>query len=288
MQRELLIAKINELGLSDFQDEILAAARPCLIITTSRADSPISPVDSKIGGIPELPLNVPWPTSEGGIPRLFLARIAGSDLSRIHPHLAGRHLLFFGDWEYDTGGLIIDIAADGPNVPKVVPERPPNTTQCLTECVAHITEAIALPNANDEFENWRYSESLRGFGARTETIWEGYTMTTTPLGELIEWHYGQRSSNPARPHRVFGYPLFTQGHPAEGAEQRFKPHYELSGEPKDQFIQSASRWIPVLSLETDDTAELSFGDTGNCGFLVTEEAVATGVFDDVEFYQDNC
>ena len=87
---------------------------------------------------------------------------------------------------------------------------------------------------------------------------------------------------------MFGYPLYTQGHPAECAEQRIKPHYITSGEPKEQFLQSASQWVPILSLETDDAAELSFGDTGNCGFLVTDKALAEGLFNDVVFYQDNC
>ncbi|MEA3208358.1 MAG: hypothetical protein QOE70_1415 [Chthoniobacter sp.] len=288
MQREQLIAKIQGLGLSGFEDEILAAGRHCLSITTSPVSFPISPTDSKIGGTPELPPSVPWPRSQQGTPMLFLARIAGSDLRRIHPHLADRHLLFFGDWEHDTGGRIIEIAENAPAFPTATPERPPNTIQCLNECVAHITDAISLPSARDEFESWRYSEILRAFGARSEEIWEGYSITITPLGELIEQHYGSQTRSLARPHRVFGYPLYTQGHPAEVAEQRFKLHYTLSGEPKDQFVRSASRWVPVLSLETDDTAGLSFGDTGNCGFLVTDEALAAGAFDDAEFYQDNC
>jgi hypothetical protein len=219
---------------------------------------------------------------------LFLARIAGTDLRRIHPHLAGRQLLFFGDWERDTGGCIISIASDVPVVPTSAPERPPDTIPRLKECVAHITEAISLPSAHDEFESWRYSDALRSFGARSEEVWEGYSITVTPLHKLIEQHYGPHTNSLARPHRVFGYPLYTQSHPAEGAEQRFKPHYTVTGEPKEEFVRSASRWVPLLSLETDDTAELSFGDTGNCGFLVTNQALAAGVFDDAVFYQDNC
>lgn len=129
---------------------------------------------------------------------------------------------------------------------------------------------------------------MRAFGACSREIWDGYSITVTPLGELVDQHYGPQTRCLTRPHRVFGYPLYTQGHPAESAEQRFKPHYTLSGEPKDQFVRSASRWVPVMSFESDDTAGLSFGDTGNCGFMVTDKALATGALDDAEFYQDNC
>ena len=170
MQRELLISKIQELGLSDFEDEILGVGRPCLSITTSPATRPISRTESKIGGMPELPPTAPWPQSEQGIPMLFLARIVGKDLARVHPHLAGCHLLFFGDWKFDTGGRVIAIAEDAPAVPTTAPERPPKAIPRLIECVAHITEAISLPSADDEYENWRYSEALRTFGARSEEI----------------------------------------------------------------------------------------------------------------------
>lgn len=103
MQCVHLIDKIRELGLSDFEHEILAAGRPCLSITTSQGNAPIPATHSKIGGRPELPANFPWPRSQQGPPMLFLARIVGTDLGRIHPHLADSHLLFFADWEYDTG-----------------------------------------------------------------------------------------------------------------------------------------------------------------------------------------
>lgn len=287
MQRDLLISKIREFGLSAFENEILGVARPCLSITTSPATSPISPTDSKIGGTPELPPTDPWPLSPQGTPMLFLARIVGRDLARVHPHLASCHLLFFGDWDFNTGGRVIAIAEDAPAVPTMAPERPPGTIQSLSECVAHITEAISLPSASDNFESWRYSEVLRAFGARSEELWGGYSITVTPLGELIEQHYGPRTSNLARPHRVFGYPLYTQVHPAESAEL-FHQHSIRSVETEDQFVRNASRWVPILSLETDDTAGLWFDDTGNCGFLLTDKALAEGVFDDVEFYQDNC
>jgi uncharacterized protein YwqG len=87
---------------------------------------------------------------------------------------------------------------------------------------------------------------------------------------------------------VLGYPLFTQGHPAEAAEQSIKPHYTVSGESKESFIHGCLRWVPLLSLETDDNCGLSFGDTGNCGFLVTQEALGSGSFEDVEFYEASC
>lgn len=93
MQREDLIATIHEFGLSDFENEIVAVSRPCLSITTTLASTPVTAERTKIGCDPDLPLAFVWPLASKEIPMLFLARLGEADMRRIHPHLAGNHLL---------------------------------------------------------------------------------------------------------------------------------------------------------------------------------------------------
>lgn len=187
MNREHLISTIHELGLAAFKDEILRVSRPCLSITTSLAASPIPATESKIGGAPDLPPGVAWPIAEDdGTPMLFLARIVGRDLARIHPHLAEQDLLFFGDWEYNPVGKIISIPIGTHVVSTPSPERPDDRLPPLRECVAHTSEAVALPDDREELDRWRYSNELRRFGAKQREVWSGYSVTETPLDALIE------------------------------------------------------------------------------------------------------
>jgi hypothetical protein len=288
MNQEDLNRAIREFGLEEFRDELHALAQPCLQFTTREASAPIASQASKLGGIPDLPPDVAWPKSPSDVPLLFLGRIVERDLQRIHPHLRG-HLLFFADWAYEHVGRVISVAPDTPVAPRATPPRPDECIPQLTECIVDLAESLSLPDHRDEFEAWQYSPGLRAAGLREIKVARGnHHQQTTVLEELIDQTHAPYSSTLARPHRVFGHALFTQSHPAEGAEQTITSHWANTGRPKEEFIRAASRWTALLSLETDYTAKLCFNDTGNCGFLVTKDAFAAGDFSRCEFYQDDC
>ena len=288
MTREELIAKIHELGLAPFETEILGLVRPCLNFYTTVATSPAPVTRSKLGGTPELPAGMTWPFSQPTVPMVFLGRIVGADLARIHPHLAQQNLLFFGDWNYQMTGKIISIPVDTPVFPLETPTFPEEMRcrSALKECDLHFSDAVSIPDSGEEIEKWRYSEALRTHGGKEKTRWDGQIYLEYPLRELWATHFGQTSDRDDM-YRLFGYPIFVQGHPAYAAEQTFTRHPSYGEISMADFIQKAAQWQSVISLPTDYTAGLTYGDTGSCGFLVTAADLAAGQFSAAEFYADS-
>ncbi|ODH02971.1 hypothetical protein A4S05_21810 [Nostoc sp. KVJ20] len=60
MDLEDLTTLIHEHGLSEYQDEILASVRPAILLKLGQAE-PGHKGQSRIGGVPDLPLSIPWP-----------------------------------------------------------------------------------------------------------------------------------------------------------------------------------------------------------------------------------
>lgn len=284
--QELELA-IDKHDLGAFREEILRIAQPCYSFITKRATSPVAADHSKVGGRPDLPIGCEWPRNSQGEPLLFLARLVGDDLVNFAPQLAGYHLSFFGEWEHEMMGRVLCVPSTSPTIQYDSPVRPSGWIPPLTECEIEPTIRYSLPNPDDEMESWRYSEAVIRHGSRPNPVW-GERCPDTNLGELYSGHFGPYTLQLGTPHRAFGYPLFTQSHPAEVAEQSFTSHWCHGSVSKHDFIQSAQRWIALLSMESDEHAGLSFGDTGNCGFLVTSDDLRELNFARAHFYQDNC
>ncbi|MEO0480227.1 MAG: DUF1963 domain-containing protein [Planctomycetota bacterium] len=66
MLPQRLIDQIRSSSLRDLLDEIHAAARPAVGLSPIRATEPVPIGASKVGGDPDLPINVPWPRGQIG------------------------------------------------------------------------------------------------------------------------------------------------------------------------------------------------------------------------------
>lgn len=94
-QKTALVSELNNAGLAAYADTLLAVARPAaLFVPTPTSDAQIAVASSKIGGWPDLPPNVEWPTADevlfrswndfevcGTFPIPFLVQINLNDLS---------------------------------------------------------------------------------------------------------------------------------------------------------------------------------------------------------------
>jgi hypothetical protein len=289
MTREELARAIQELGLDKFADELQGLALPCLHFTTAPAAKALPATVSKVGGDPDLPAGLEWPTSRQGTPMIFLARIVEADLRRIHSQARG-HLSFFGTWEYAHQGRVICVDPNAKVRRHATPEIPEECLPPLQECSVTMQEAVSLPSDYDPFHKGRFSPGLLKAGSRKIKIPYGggaYHVETTAYCELVERTNHPRSSELGHPHRLFGYPLYTQSNPAEGAEQRFTTHFSSAKTPPEDFYRKADRWLALLGLFTDHNAGLAFHDTGSCGFLITRDEFAAGDFSNCSFYQDD-
>ena len=279
-----LESAILELGFEQYRDELNSLARPCFAFESELARSPVPEHESKIGGIPWVPENFMWPVGHQGQPMLFLCRLTQLDVQRLLPDFDGE-LLFFGDWNAEPEGKVLHIQSKDLK-PAVVPKWKHEFCPFpLKESRLNFSEAVSLPDNSDMCEALLYSEALLAHGAKPCEVW-GDAFMRTPLDDLVERQYGRTKRN-TRPHRLGGYALFTQNHPAWDAERRFTPWSGETHISKD-YSRKSLRWKSLVSFEDDEDAGIFFGDSGNCGFLITDEALASHSFEEAFFFQDNC
>lgn len=268
---------IDKLELSDFRNELDDLSLPCLHLLTEIADLPVPSDESKIGGLPDLPRGMAWPTTPGDsqIPMLFLGRIAAKDVARIYPGIHG-HLLFFAEWIYGHDGMVLQIPIDTEVFPVSYPTRPEDAHPPLVECRVNAVDAISLPGIfmKDSPERKLYSRELLHFKEKADRFWGESVMH--PLVEDLIWR--TMITNLEEPNRgVFrfgGYPLHVQSHPISNANLN---------EP----TKGITDWCNLMSFGDDEICDLSYGDTGFCGFMTTRRAIDSGKLSFLYFYQDS-
>lgn len=252
-------------------DELKRVSLPCLDLVADKAVSPVAASQSKIGGMPDLPVDVAWPVSDDGVPLLFLGRVAACDVARIYSQIRS-HLLFFAEWTYAREGVVLAVSPDEPTVPAECPPRPADADPPLVECSVTVSEGISLPDDGPGPERELYSKELLGFGAHPDPFWVKKVMRNT-LEKLV----GLSSADPGPGRGVFrfgGYPVYVQSHPIECV-------------PSESGVTGISDLAHLMSFGNDEAAGLGHGDTGFCGFLTTREAVESGGTSPVFFYQNS-
>jgi hypothetical protein len=143
-----IVEAIARAGVPDFKPTALRLARPALRMVTGRASDEQLPVGaSKIGGLPDLPSDFPWPPGgdchaiynddTGGTERLAgfmaqvnLAEIAATQAAKVLPKPGLLSFFCFQDIENDNPDAIGALAAYFPNEKKLQRTVPP---QDLTE-----------------------------------------------------------------------------------------------------------------------------------------------------------
>lgn len=78
-------ARLRANGLARVVDDVLALAQPAIRLSLTRVDEePTLPLGaSRIGGAPDLPADVEWPTTDNGQPLPFIAQIRLADIATL-------------------------------------------------------------------------------------------------------------------------------------------------------------------------------------------------------------
>lgn len=266
---------IGELGLSSFREELERLSLPCLDFLTERTDSPVPSCESKIGGLPDLPACVAWPVTPGNfqVPMLFLGRVAAKDVAKIYPSIRS-HLLFFAEWMYGYDCVVLEIPEDAAVFPVSCPARPDEAHPPLHECRVTVMEAISLPDERSRPERELYSHDLLHFGEKPDDFW-GELVMHPVLEKLVMRTSIISLDEPNRGmFRFGGYPLHVQAHPIANANL-------------NACTAGITDWCNLMSFGNDAICELSYGDTGFCGFMTTRRAIDSGSLSFLHFYQDS-
>jgi uncharacterized protein YwqG len=219
---------------------------------------------SRIGGLPSLPENVPWPEWKG-IPLAFLCQLdlseipEGFDRSGLPP---SGMLYFFYNQEQETWGFdpkdkgswqVIFIAtATGDGVPRAAPVG-------LKKDYVYNEKPIAFTPV-ETYPDWQDER----VGA--------LNLTDKQSDQYIEICSSAFRDSPA--HHLLGYPSPVQGNDMD-LECQFVSNGLYCGDPsgyKDsrakQLKAGRSDWILLLQLDTDDDAGMMWGDCGMLYFWI--------------------
>lgn len=233
------------------------------------------PTRSRIGGLPSLPDDIPWPLWKGK-PMAFLCQLGLREI----PAGCERHglpdsgvLCFFYNQEQETWGFdpkdegswrVIYAAAadigdarraapDGLEKGSIYPEKPVVLTPVETypDCQDDRVGALDLSDDQiDEYDEWR----LRGFGDAPQ-------------------------------HQLFGHPTPVQGNYMD-LDCQLVSNGLYCGKPSGyrdpraaELEKGRQDWMLLLQLDSDDDAGMMWGDCGMLYFWIRKDDLRAGRFD---------
>jgi hypothetical protein len=229
-------------GIGHLVESVAPMVRPAIRLET-RVDATQIVGGSRIGGSPDLPEDVEWPTWDGdALP--FVAQLALADVHAVDPSSllpADGYLWFFHDPRSgDAGGRVIHRSGGD----TLVRREHPDGEQALLACSVAFVGYDDIPDL----------EHVPAFAAIGEADSDIYY-------EIRDYLSGGFSG--AR-HKLLGW-----SNPVQGS-------VELELEPD---LGVGARLL--LQIDSDDAAKIMWGDLGTLYFMISSEALAAGRFDAV-------
>lgn len=251
--------------------ELSSLASPALHLV----DSTDKTVFSKIGGLPNLPVEIEWPSNNGRA-MAFLCQISMAELppdAPLRQLLPEGCLYFFYDWEQETWGF--DPADLGSwkvvhslaSPPRAVRDAPGNldTDGIYNEKPVTFKPILSLPG--DE-----RLEAILGVEP-SEVLYE----------ELDELRQSIYAGQPR--HQIGGYPDVVQNDSME-LECELVSNGLFCGDssgytdPRAAVLAAgAAEWRLLLQLDTDDDTGFMWGDCGLLYFWIRQSDLANRAFD---------
>ena len=269
--RRLLEAK----GLARYAPALAKVVRPAVQLTTRKvAVEALALGQSRIGGVPDLPARFPWPMY-GDKPLAFIAEIDLAEVARVMPDgpLPKRGQLWFfylsdqehwGDEPGDAGSSVVHYEADGPLVRRALPDAVPSEGR-FTPCAVAFRRYGDIPDGEDERSPVTKSD---------DATQEAYADVRSHV-----------ASAGATSHKLLGYaepiqnPMeidcATATDPAYGASTARGPD-----NPRYQQLDAAKfDWRLLMQIDSDDAADMMWGDAGRLYFWIRDQDLRARRFD---------
>ncbi|CAM5657218.1 YwqG family protein [Streptomyces avidinii] len=250
------------------------------------------PVAGRLGGLPELPLDLPWPTWEGNGPLSHVASIdcaalaAAGDCGLALPdsgtllffHYDGRldcgdSLVHASDPDTRPGAQVLHIPAGTPTRPHPAPpELPPYPEVPLTAEAGMTVPAYDAPSVRAAFGEVVDSPQWRHHPVNARPFTTALEKLDSDAGDVT--------------HRLGGHPV-----PVQGAVEWEIAHAVLGPGTSwhdARMGDEAARWVLLAQIDTDDAAEMMWGDVGSLYWLIRPADLAAGRFDKASFVLQCC
>lgn len=280
MDEQHLRDLIAEVGLDHHLDSLLKLARPAIRLKTTPVAMDDLPVAaSRFGGQPDLPPDFEWPVYDGQphnfVAQFNLAEVAPFDAQGLLPDSG--LLSFFYDSAQNWGGASVNdgvwyVLFDTGDPTELIrtPVPPNDWSYYPSACAVTLTRTVTLPPAG-----WWGIEALglitsSNDGQRYRGLLDSLAAQAKESGPL---------------HQLFGHPWPIQ-QPNIDVEVQMAAHgIFLSDEALDRDPQAralkagASEWRLLLQVDTDDDANMQWGDDGRLYLWMRHDDLAARAFD---------
>ncbi|MEV5597534.1 YwqG family protein [Streptomyces sp. NPDC052496] len=257
----------------DVAERWTALLRPAVRLTRPddrRAPLP-GPVVGHLGGLPELPADVPWPVREGNGPLAFVASVSLSALAALSAQ-AGVEL----DIPLPGDGTLLFFVAygpgqDGDGVPGLGPEGQQGARVLYVPEGTPVAERGA-PEGIEPYHRVRLSAEPETTFPDREDFWLGDLVGAESLDDLPEWAEAFEDAladlDPTVRHRIGGHPISVQG--GVGLDDL--------GEDEDP-----GDWVLLAQLDSDERAWMDWVHQGTLYWLITRADLAARNFAGARF-----
>lgn len=270
--------RLKAAGLDRFVELALKEAAPCIRFrTVPLGQESLAPGSSKAGGNPDLPDDVEWPRKEGR-PLSFILQINLTDLhvyecAAVLPSQGLLSIFYDAEdqpWGFDPkdrdGWKVM--YSDAPATALGRRDSPQGDSEALgfRECRLFFEPFVSLPP-------WEVFESVR-------------PKLTDDEFDLLEAFQRQLQPEDATGlhHRMLGHPDRIQGDMT--LECQLVSHGLYCGNASgyedaraEKLEETKHVWKLLLQVDTDDNAEMMWGDMGRLYFWIREEDLARRDFD---------
>ncbi|MFE5864941.1 YwqG family protein [Streptomyces virginiae] len=251
------------------------------------------PAAGRLGGLPELPLDLPWPTWEGDGPLSHIASLdcaalaAAGDCGLALPD-SGTLLFFHFDGRVDGDDSPVD-ASDpatrpGAQVLHVPAGTPTRVRPAPPELLAY-PEVPLTAQAGMTVPAYAAPGLRAAFGKVVDSArWRHHPLN----GRLFTKGLIDLDSTPDDVrHRIGGHPVPVQGAVEREIAQAVLGRPGTSRNDPDLDVEAA-RWVLLAQIDTDYAADMMWGDVGTLYWLIRPADLAAGRFDHARFALQCC
>jgi uncharacterized protein YwqG len=256
---------------AEMADAWLSLLRPAVrLVHADRSQTPVG----QLGGTPYLPPDVEWPYWDGHGPLTYIAGLDCALLPTQETGLGlppdGQLLFFYFDGQYDDGEALVLPSEPGSRAgswvlhveagQRLVPRTTPDGIRAYPRVPLAAQVVVTAPS-------YDHPVLHDTFGAEF-TQADQHPLRGREFCNVI-WSSGQ-----APLHQLGGYAWPVQG----------DVEYEIAGpdagQPRD--------WIPLAQFDSDDAADMMWGDTGMLYWLIRPDDLAARRFDRAAFTWQCC
>ena len=260
-------------GLGRLVERLRERVRPALRVTTRPASSELALGQSRIGGTPDLPADIAWP-EHASLPMMFLAQLDLGEIRRSSPDSllpATGHLWFFYSLAQPWGFDPKDAGASR------VLYRPDGASLTRSEPPGGLPEGARFPACAVSFEAYDDVPDIEDADA------DG-SFDDDETDRYIEIRSYLASGGEDASHKLFGFADTIQSSMELECQLVTNGIYcgDSSGYegPQAKALEAGqSEWRLLLQLDSDEHAEMMWGDAGRLYFWIRETDLRTQRFD---------